>query len=119
MNLHQTLHQTLHLQLVQLRGEARAWADGRPAPGFDPGVGICHNLNLSEAGRGALDYLLARWPAGTGDSAYVVRHPTDVPRQAYLFSSAYEKWHPVHEYARNRLALLDWLIEQTAPTTNN
>ena len=114
--MNQNLTQILHQSLVQLRGQARDWAAGRPISGFDPGVGICHNLNLSEAGRGALDYLLARWPAGTGGSGYVVRHPTDVPRQAYRFSSAYEKWHPVHEYARNRLALLDWLIEQTKPT---
>lgn len=113
--MNQTLHQTLHLQLVQLRGEARAWADGRPSRGFDPGVGICHNLSLSEAGRAALDDLIARWPAGTGNRIYPVPHPSDDPRQAYLFTPAYEKWNPRYEYARNRLALLDWLIEQTKP----
>ena len=116
--MNQMLHQILHLQLVQLRGEARDWADGRPSRGFDPGVGICHNLNLSEAGRGALGDLLARWPAGTGDRIYPVPHPSDDPGLAYLFPSAHEKWHPEFEYARNRLSLLDWLIEQTA-TNNN
>lgn len=112
--MNQSLTQILHLQLMQLRGRSRAWAAGLPAPGFDPGVGICHNLSLSGAGHDELGELIARWPAGTGNNAYVVRHPTDDPRQAYLFTSAYEKWHPMHEYARNRLSLLEWLIEQTA-----
>ena len=38
------------------------------------------------------------------------------PKLAYEWSSSAEFWNPQFEYARNRLALLDWLIDQTAPT---
>ena len=112
--MNQNLTQILHRQLVQLRDQARDWADGRPSRGFDPGVGICHNLNLSEAGRGALGDLLARWPAGTGDRIFPVPHPDRTPERGFTHSGAQEMWSPEFEYARNRLALLDWLIEQTA-----
>ena len=41
------LTQALHRQLVQLRGQAQDWAAGRPpCRGFEPAVGICHNLSL-------------------------------------------------------------------------
>lgn len=32
----------------------------------------------------------------------------------YQYADCLQKWDPRHEYARNRWALLEWLIEQTA-----
>ena len=113
--MNQNLFRTLHRQLVQLRGQAQDWAAGRPSPGFVPAIGICHNLSLSPANCAALDDLIGRWPAGTGEAAFPVPHPSEPPSLAYVYSPPDQKWNPEHEYARNRLALLDWLIEQTAP----
>ena len=113
--MNQNLSRTLHRQLVQLRGQAQDWAAGRPSGGFDPAIGICHNLSLSPASCAALDDLITRWPAGTGEAAFPVPHPSKAPGLAYVYSPAYEMWNPESEYARNRLALLDWLIEQTKP----
>lgn len=114
--MNQNLSRTLHRQLVQLRGQAQDWAAGRPSGGFDPAIGICHNLSLSPTSYAALDCLITRWPArARGAAAFPVPHPSEDPGLAYVYSPAYEKWNPESEYARNRLALLDWLIEQTAP----
>ena len=41
-------------------------------------------------------------------------HPVKDPLDAHENATAQEMWNPAHEYARNRWALLDWLIEQTA-----
>ena len=114
--MNQNLSRTLHRQLVQLRGQAQDWAAGRPSREFNPALGICHNLSLSPASRDALYDLIARWPARTGAVAFPVPHPTQAPGLAYVYSPPDQMWNPVHEYARNRLALLDWLIEQTAPS---
>ena len=114
--MNQMLHQILHQSLVQLRGQAEAWAAGRRVAGFKPPIGIRYNLNLLEVGRRELSDLIARWPGNSGDEDYPVPHPLRHPKLAYEWSSSAEFWNPQFEYARNRLALLDWLIDQTAPT---
>ena len=111
-----TLTQTLHRQLVQLRGQAQDWVDGLPAEGFSPWFGICHQLDLGAPDWGRLDALLAAWPGGTGSRAFPVPHPTEEPLDACLRCDEQEMWNPEFEYARNRWALLEWLIEQTKPT---
>ena len=105
---------TLHQQLLQLRQNAADWVDGRPVEGFSPWRGICPNLRLDEAGCHKLDGLIARWPRKTGDDEYPVPHPEMAPIKAYTTASHREMWNPEYEYARNRWALLEWLIEQTA-----
>ena len=112
MNLHQNLHQ----QLVQLRGWARLWVDGLPLAGFKPWRGICHHLELSAMGWDQLEVLLAAWPEGTGSESYPVPHPRFAPDSAFQTSPSQEMWNPEFEYARNRWALLEWLIEQTSTT---
>ena len=109
----QTLHQTLHQQLVQLRGRAKAWLEGEDPEGFYAYGGLCHNLTLDELGRSYLRDLMARWPGGSGYRFHPVPHPVNTPWVAHLNASAEEKWNPEFEYARNRWALLEWLIEQT------
>ena len=116
--MNQMLHQILHLQLVQLRAQARAWADGRPVAGFRALAGICDNLKDCDP---RLKYTLLRdlveaWPAGTGDRVFPVPHPDRTPARGFTHSPPQEMWNPKYEYARNRWALLDWLIEQTKPT---
>ena len=108
------MNHTLHQQLVQLRCDAADWVDGLPAEGFSPWRGICHHLDLSAEGRNQFDVLLAAWPDGTGNKEYPVPHPLLDPFGAYVTVSWSEKWNPEFEYARNRWALLEWLIEQTA-----
>lgn len=111
------MSQTLHQELVQLRGRARLWVETGDCEQFLPCCGICANLGLlSGADSDLLDDLLDRWPGSTGDSLFQVPHPVKTPEDAFLFTEPDEKWNPQSEYARNRLALLDWLIEQTAPT---
>ena len=114
-DLHQDLHQTLHQQLVDLRGRAKAWLEGETSERFDPDRGICDNLWPSPHCYVLLNDLLASWPGGSGSWVFPVPHPLLHPYEAYVASSQSEKWNPEHEYARSRLALLDWLIEQTAP----
>ena len=113
--MNQMLHQILHLQLVQLRDQARNWVDGLTLAGFKPWRGICHHLELSAMGWDQLEVLLAAWPGGTGDENYPVPHPRFHPAVAFDTSPPLEMWNPKYEYARNRWALLDWLIEQTKP----
>ena len=110
---------TLHQQLVQLRQNAAAWVDGLPVEGFSPGTGICSNLRLDAPTYHKLEGLIELWPGNSGATIFPVPHPVAAPGRAYLFAPTAEKWNPEHEYARNRLALLDWLIEQTAPATIN
>lgn len=105
--------QNLHLQLVYLRCDAADWVDGLPVAGFFPTAGLCLNLRLDHESRAELTDLLIRWPGGTGDGLYPVPHPQVSAKQAFEKSSAREFWNPEFEYARNRWALLDWLIEQT------
>ena len=116
--MNQNLTQTLHQSLVQLRGQARDWAVGLPVAGFRAWAVICDNLNDCDS---RLKYTLMRdlveaWPAGTGDRIFPVPHPDRTPERGFTHSDAQEMWSPEFEYARNRLALLDWLIEQTTPT---
>ena len=111
----QTPHQTLHQQLVQLRGSAKAWLEGETPEWFNPDWGICGNLRVPLHYSDLLDDLLASWPGGSGSGFFPVPHPLLRPREAYVALSRSEKWNPAYEYARNRWALLEWLIEQTAP----
>lgn len=110
-------NQTLHQQLVQLRDQARNWVDGLPVAGFRAWAGICDNLNDCDLWfkYTPLRDLMEAWPAGTGDRIYPVPHPDSTPERGFTHSGAQEMWSPEFEYARNRLALLDWLIEQTKP----
>ena len=115
--MNQPPHKTLHLQLVQLRDQARDWAIGLPVDGFRAWAGICANLNDCDS---RLKYTLLRdlveaWPAGTGDRIFPVPHPDRTPGLGFTHSPPQEMWNPKFEYARNRWALLDWLIEQTKP----
>ena len=109
-------HQTLHQQLLQLRSQAKAWLEGRASGRFYPFGGICDGLELGEADYDFLRDRMGAWPAGTGMGRFPVPHPAMPPRQAYMEAPVQEMWHPRYEYARNRWALLEWLIEQTAPT---
>lgn len=111
----QTPHQVLHQELLQLRGWAKAWLEGRDSGRFFPCGGICSNLKLDDANFDLLRDLMKAWPAGTGKGDYPVPHPDKNFSQAYRDASNRELWNPEFEYARNRWALLDWLIEQTAP----
>ena len=112
----QTPHQTLHQELLQLRGRAKAWLEGEEPEGFHPDLGACSNLQLNPHCLALLGVLLAVWPGGSGDDLFPVPHPTKSPIDAFFMCDALEMWHPRYEYARNRWALLEWLIEQTAPT---
>lgn len=108
------MNQTLHQQLVDLRGQAKTWLAKGYAEGFVPTFGICPHLALAPGDPKLLADLFDSWPENSGDKAYPVPHPTDAPQRAYD-NSALEMWNPEFEYARNRWALLEWLIEQTAP----
>ena len=107
-------HQTLHQQLVELRGQAKAWLEGEEPKGFRPERGICDNLPSEPRKYALLRDLMAAWPGGTGDRTYPVPHPIYDPEYAFYSCDAQETWNPMFDYARNRLALLDWLIKQTA-----
>ena len=109
-----TLHHRLHQRLVQLRGRAAAWVDAGRADGFKPVGGICDNLVVTKDEQAFLSDLMALWPSFSGDRGYPVPHPVRRPAIAYINASSQEMWSPEYEYARNRWALLDWLIEQTA-----
>ena len=109
----QTPHQTLHQELVALHDRAKAWLEGEKPEDFDPMLGICHNLP-EQCDGDLLGGLMADWPGGTGGRDYPVPHPVKRPGGAYTHASASEMWEPQFEYARNRWALLEWLIEQTA-----
>ena len=114
-----TLTQTLHRQLVQLRCQAQDWVAGLPAEGFSPWCGICYHLGLGALGWSRLDDLLAAWPGSSGNGNFPVPHPTKTPYDAFYGCDEQEMWNPEFEYARNRWALLEWLIEQTSTTTTN
>ena len=109
------MSQTLHQQLVDLHIRASAWLDGENPEKFDPLVGICHNLTLNQSDSDRLTDLMAQWPGHSGNKDYPVPHPTRRPGDIYINSRPREMWDHQNEYARNRWALLDWLIEQTAP----
>ena len=115
--MNQPLHQTLHYELLKLRSRAKAWLEGEQDEEFAPYVGICDNLVLEEPGLDFLHELMEAWPDGTGKGSFPVPHPVKKPCVAYLGARAEEMWDLGYEYARNRWALLEWLIEQT--TTNN
>lgn len=110
------MNQTLHQELLQLRGWAKAWLDGEKPERFDPDLGICYGLRSYPHCLDLMDDLLAAWPGGSGSELFPVPHPTKKPFDAFNSCDAQEMWNPEHEYARNRWALLDWLIEQTGPT---
>ena len=112
------MSQTLHQQLLEVRGRARAWLAEESGHGLAPSFGICNQLSLSVVDEDLLGDLCAEWPSGSGDRDYPVPHPDCDPDVGYTRARAQEMWNPEHEYARNRLTLLDWLIEQTA-TINN
>ena len=112
--MNHTLHQKLHRQLVELRGQAEAWLEGEKPEGFYPELGICENLPNERRKCGLLRDMMAAWPGGSGDEGYPVPHYNKGPEGGYTHSGAQEMWNPRHEYARNRWALLEWLIEQTA-----
>ena len=114
-----TLTQTLHQQLVQLRGQAHDWVAGQPVAGFKPWRGICSHLDLGVADWRQFGALLTAWPGSSGNGDFPVPHPRFVPATAFVTSPPQEMWNPEFEYARNRWALLDWLIEQTSTTTTN
>lgn len=108
------MSQTLHQQLVQLRGQAETWLEGKKPEGFCPELGICENLPNERRKGDLLGDMMAAWPAGTGNRFYPVPHHDKGPEGGYTHSGAQEMWNPELEYARNRWALLEWLIEQTA-----
>ena len=108
------MSQNLHQQLVELRGQAEAWLEGEKPKGFRPELGICENLPNERRKCGLLRDMIAAWPNGSGVNGFPVPHPVKDPEGAYTNASASEMWNPKHEYARNRWALLEWLIEQIA-----
>ena len=109
-----TLHQTLHQQLLQLRSQAKAWLEGRASGRFYPSGGICDGLEFGDGDYDFLRGLMEAWPAGTGRGQFPVPHPVMPPRQAYMEAPMQEMWNPEFEYARNRWALLEWLIAATS-----
>ena len=108
------MSQTLHRELVQLGCRARAWLDGEKPKDFRATDGICLNVKMYAEDNGALCALMAKWPGNSGAPGYPVPHHDNWPEGAYTNASVSEMWDPEHEYARNRWALLEWLIEQTA-----
>ena len=110
----QTLHQAPHQQLVELRARAKDWLEGGTPRGFYLTLGICENIALNLPALNFLRGLMAQWPDGTGSELFPVPHPTKSPEVGFNHSSPQEMWNPEFEYARNRWALLEWLIEQTA-----
>lgn len=113
--MNQTPHQVLHQDLLLLHGRAKAWLEGKNSKRFDPAFGICAGLWAYPYYHAQLRELLASWPGGSGSEDYPVPHPTKAPLDAFYECGAQEMWNPEFEYARNRWALLEWLIEQTAP----
>ena len=109
---------TLHQQLVKLRDRAHAWLAGGYADGFSPWHGICAGLrpSLYPSDRRLLADLATQWPGYSSDRTYPVSHPAMDPQEAFNRATPQEMWRPKFEYARNRWALLEWLIEQTKPT---
>ena len=107
------MNHTLHQKLVELRGQAKAWLEGEKPEGFSPMYGICRNLP-AQCDDDLLDSLMEAWPSGSGDEGYPVPHHDKGTEGGYTNSGAQEMWNPEFEYARNRWALLEWLIEQTA-----
>ena len=105
---------TLHQQLVELRGQAKTWLARGYAEGFKPAYGICNHLTLTDDDTDLLDALNSAWSGGSGDKDYPVPHPNKNRASAYTNASAQEMWNPKYKYARNRWALLDWLIDQTS-----
>ena len=105
---------TLHQELVELRGRVRAWLESGRTWWFSPWHGICDGLALPSSDRDHLCYLMAQWPGHSGYSKYPVPHPTLGPEAAFDLATPQGMWDPQSAYARNRWALLDWLIEQTA-----
>ena len=107
---------TLHQQLVELRGQAEAWLEGEKPKDFRATDGICLNIKMDAEDNGALLALMAKWPGNSGAPGYPVPSPTPVrtAKEHYQYADCLQKWDPRHEYARNRWALLEWLIEQTA-----
>lgn len=108
------MSQNLHQKLVKLRGWVTAWINDEDVEEFDPTFGICINLELTEDEQDLLADLMALWPDSSGDRNYPVPHPTTDAEYAYHNASSQENWNPEREYARNRWALLEWLIEQIA-----
>ena len=108
------MNQTLHQELVQLRGRARAWLAGGSPEQFSPLYGICNSVKLERPDRALMNALIDQWPGHSGADSYPVPHPALSPQAAFDESDEHEMWDPEFEYARNRWALLEWLIEQTA-----
>lgn len=110
------MSQTLHQKLVQLHIRASAWLDGERPEKFDPWHGICHNLTLNQSDSDRLTDLMAQWPGRSSDAGYPVPHPAMKPEEAFTYATPEEMWRLEYEYeyARNRWALLERLIEQTA-----
>ena len=111
------MSQTLHQKLVELHIRASEWLDGECREGFDPWQGICRNLKINQSDSDRLLELMAQWPGSSGDTGYPVPHPEMEPEEAFTYATPQEMWRTEYEYeyARNRWALLYWLIEQTAP----
>ena len=110
------MNANIHSQLLGLRELAKAWLEtGHAGRGFLPDLGICSQPALTIDGAALLFDLNAQWPGGSGSKEYPVPRIGYEPGYAYNYTTAQEKWNPKHEYARYRWALLDWLIEQTAP----
>ena len=108
------MSQDLHQQLVLLHDRARLWVATGRSDQFDPIIGICRNLRLGSGDAVLLDDLLARWPGSSGSWGFPVPHPVEEPFDAFIRCDEQEMWSPEFEYARNRWALLEWLIEQTS-----
>ena len=108
------MSQDLHQQLVLLHDRARLWVATGRSEQFAPTTGICSNLRLGAGDAALRDDLLARWPGSSGSWVFPVPHPIENPDLAYLSATPDQMWNPEFEYARNRWALLEWLIEQTS-----
>ena len=108
------MSQILHQELLQIRGRAKAWLEWRDFEGFSPMFGICQNLPRKKLDCGRLLDLMTDWPNGSGVNGFPVPHPVKDPVDAFFNSSLEQMWNPEYEYARNRWALLEWLIEQIA-----
>ena len=108
------MSQTLHQELVKLQRQAKTWLAVGCAEGFDPRIGICDQVQLNWSDKALLIDLNSVWPSGTNKKTHPVPHPNDNPVSAYVTAGEQAMWNPQYQYARNRWALLGWLIEQTA-----
>ena len=121
MGLNKTLLK--HLKYVR-RAVHKYLSTGEKPEWFDPELGICNAVSLSEPPPGFRPRfltlpigLMEEWPEFSGYRLYPVPHPTMRPDTAFYSASAEDMWSPESAYGAARLRLLDWLITKLEAET--